>query len=719
MTFGGIAMIRTLMKSLWTCACFIIAAGSAAGVGDDYQWLEQPRGDRALEWAREQTRTSSDRLAAMPSHDRIAAQLASVLNVSAPSSSIDLLGLHAVRMLRDSAKPHGLLQVAERRADGSLSQWKTVLDVGALRESEGKPYELQWMDARNSCLPPAYNRCLLRLSPAGADEAELREFDLSSGTFVADGFKVPASRAFAVWLSENQVLVAHTLNGSATTSAGWAASVRLWRRSQPLEAAPVVFAAPTSDAVLELLAVGSGSARRGIALRALDYSTFDISLIDTDGKVSHVDLPQALKPFGLLGTTEHHLIVQLAAPATIDGVVHPAETVLAVDVRSPSPGPSKVSVVYSPKEGEYLSDTFNGLVANKTSISFVVNRRLASRVIVATPEGSRWKLTESLHAPAGTTLRLHGADPVGEELVMQTTGFLTPSRFEIVRHGHKPRLIESEPAVFDASRYVVEIRSARAKDGTTIDYYLLRPRQAKANGATPTLMTGYGAFGMTLTPAYFDFLVGGRALTVWLERGGALALPAIRGGGERGAAWHRAAMREKRLVSYEDFIAVAEDLVQRGFTAPQHLGVFGASNGGLLAATMGTMRPDLFGAIVSDVPLTDMLRYPDMGMGAAWMDEYGDPKIPEYEAVLRRYSPFHNVNPGTVYPPFLITLSTEDNRVGPGHARKLAARLVEVGAKPYLLEDEEGGHGVSDPLSRPSLMAKRMTFLVDTLMRQP
>jgi prolyl oligopeptidase len=229
-------------------------------------------------------------------------------------------------------------------------------------------------------------------------------------------------------------------------------------------------------------------------------------------------------------------------------------------------------------------------------------------------------------------------------------------------------------------------------------------------------MTGYGAFGVSIAPGYLDHVVGGPALALWLNRGGALALPIIRGGGERGDAWHRAAMREKRQVSYDDFLAVAQALETSGFTSPQHLGVFGSSNGGLLSATVAVERPDLFGAVVSDVPLTDMLRYPTMGMGGAWMDEYGDPSNSTMHAVLLRYSPFHNIKSGTTYPAFFITVSTEDNRVGPGHARKLAARLEQVGAKAYYFEDSEGGHGVSDALQRPELMALRMTFLIDRLM---
>ncbi|HKP79460.1 MAG TPA: prolyl oligopeptidase family serine peptidase, partial [Phenylobacterium sp.] len=279
----------------------------------------------------------------------------------------------------------------------------------------------------------------------------------------------------------------------------------------------------------------------------------------------------------------------------------------------------------------------------------------------------------------------------------------------------RPEVLFAEQPAFEAGRFLVELKSARSKDGTEIDYYLVRPREPGKPGATPLLMTGYGAFGFSFAPEYLGYTVGGKALAVWLQRGGALAMPLIRGGGERGEAWHQAAIREKRQNSYDDFAAVTEALIASGLTSPRRIGVFGSSNGGLLAAVMGVQRPDLYGAIVSDVPLTDVVRMPYMGMGAAWTNEYGDPADPAMRAAIERYSPYQNVVAGKTYPPFLISVATSDNRVGPGHARKLAARLKEVGATVYYLEDQEGGHGVSDPLSRPELMADRMTFLIDTL----
>lgn len=682
---------------------------------DSLTWLETPKDEPALQWAHEQTQRSREELAHSPSYAPILAALRSTLQASAPIPEVALLGTHAARFARGAANPHGLLQVADRTSSGGVGEWRTVLDVGQLRNREGKPYELQWFAVKDACLPPAYERCLLRLSPGGSDEVELREFDLRSGHFVDGGFRAPAARTFVVWLDADRLLIAHTLFDSPRTAAGWGAVARIWRRGQPLEKARKVFEAPSTDAIMELSAIGEGTARRGVVLRALDYSTFQMALIAPDGTITPVDLPKHLKPFGLLASTGHHLIVQLSTDTSIGARHLPAETLLAYDITPASSAKTRVQVVYSPREGEYLNDPISGLAATRDGVDFIVTRNLVPSVISANIGANGWETHEVFTATAGQSINLSGADPAGADFIMQISGFLTPTRQELWHAGARQAVLDSETAAFDASRFVVEVRSTPSRDGTPIDYYLLRPKTLPPGSPTPTLMTGYGAFGISFTPGYLDSWVGGRSLKVWLDRGGALVVPAIRGGGERGDAWHQAAMRTKRQLSYDDFAAVAKTLIQSGFTTAAHLGVFGTSNGGLLAATMGTERPDLFGAVVSDVPLTDMLRFPKMGMGAAWEDEYGNPDDPTDAQVLRSYSPLHNVREGVKYPPFLITISTEDNRVGPGHARKLAARLLEVGARVYYIEDDEGGHRVSDPLERPEVMAARMTFLCESL----
>ncbi len=679
------------------------------------EWLESPKDPRALAWAREQTRRSRAELEKSPEYASVRASLLEHLKASAPIPYVTLAGSRAFRLQRDADHPFGRLQIAERTAAG-VNGWKTVLDIAALRKEEGKPYELQWASASDSCLPPEFDRCLLDLSPGGGDAVELREFDVRKAHFVKDGFRVPASRARAVWLGRDQLLVAHTLFGSPVTAAGWAAAVRIWHRGEPLEAAKTVFRASPEDSILELYALGHGPARRAVAVRAIDYSTYDMTVITQRGKVIPLDLPTHLKPTGVLATTDHDLVVQLAEDAMVEGKHYAAETLLSVDTLKAGEA-GGVRAIFTPPADEYLSDTLTGVTATHDGVYFVVTRGGVPHVLSALPAGSGWVVHEELAAAAGQSIQIRrSGNPTGNDLVVRTMGLITPAREEIWSHGSSPLLIASETPVMDTSRFVVEARSAVSSDKTRIDYVLLRPREARNGAPIPTLMTGYGAFGITLRFGYFDRFVGGRSLALWLARGGALVIPAARGGGERGENWHRVAMREHRQLSYDDFEAVAESLVKSGFTTPAHFGIFGSSNGGLMAATMGTQRPDLFGAVVSDVPLTDMLRFPKMGMGSAWIDEYGNPDKPEEAAALRAYSPLHNVRANVKYPPFLITSSTEDNRVGPGHARKLAARLLEVGARVYLIEDQEGGHAVSDALERTDNMAARMTFLIDALM---
>lgn len=681
---------------------------------DDDQWLEAPHDPAALAWARAATADTERRLSARPVHAEVVRELRAALDAPPAEPDVVPLGARALRFLRDAAHPYGLLQVAARDARGAPGAWRTVLDVGALREREGVPYELQAYDFSGACAAPDYARCLLRLSPGGGDEVEIREFDLAAGEFVADGFRVPRARAFAEWIDRDRVLVEHTVGDAPRTAAGWPAEVRLWSRGEALDAARPVYTAQPSDAIVQLGAVGAGDARRGVIVRSIDYSTFEVHLVDRAGAVERVELPRALKPMGVLAATDDALIVQLAQAATLEGRAYPEEAVLAYAVAPDAQG-RRVSAVYLPGEGEFVGGR-DDVAASGDRVAIVVNAHLRQRVRVARRDGDDWTAVDLLEVPAGQTAAVRGGQ--GGELVVAITGFVAPKRQDLYRPGaDAPVLLAQDPALVDAERYVTEIGQATSPDGTEVDYYLLRPRESPWAGAQPTLATGYGAFGISTRPGYFDYVVGGRSFKLWLDRGGSLVIPAIRGGGERGNAWHHAAIRERRQASYDDFIAVVEHLVATGYTVPARVGVFGMSNGGLLAATLGTQRPDLFGAVVSDVPLADMLRMKHMGMGAAWLNEYGDPDVPAQRAVLLGYSPVHNVRAGTRYPPFLVTISTEDNRVGPGHARKLASRLQAAGAPVYFYEDEEGGHGVSDPLRNPGLMALRMTFFIDALMQ--
>jgi prolyl oligopeptidase len=696
------------------------AAAAPAGV-DHLQWLEQADDPKALAWARQQTETTTKALSQGAGFPAVMADLRATAAANTPLAHVVLLGPRAIRLQRDAAHPQGQLQVSTRGADGSLGPWRSVLDVQAFGKQEGKHYDLRLENigsAGKSCLSPQYRYCLLSLAPNGGDEVELREFDLVKGAFVANGFRAPASRTQSAWLDADHVLVAHALGDSLRTTGGWGGAVRLWQRGTPVEKAPIVYQAKPTDTILVLDRVGEGRAAKGLISRVIDYSTFEFHLYEPGHGVRTVELPQRLKPFGLQAGTARFLAVQLAEAQTVNGVSVPAETLLSYDTDAATAPEKRVEIVTAPKAGEYLPLLGSGLIAGtRDGIMFTMKRGLDTSVQFASHGAKGWTVREILPASPGLALTFDSADGAGTDAVVRSQGFLSPPTLRMLRPDATTSPIDAAPAAFDAAAMLVETRQARSKDGTLVDYYLVRPRTIAAGKTTPTLLTGYGAFGFTQTPDYLGDTSGGAGMKLWLERGGALAVAAIRGGGDRGEAWHRAGIRAQRQNSWDDFAAVGEDLIKRGFVRPQQLGVFGSSSGGLLAATAGIQRPELFGAIVSDAPIIDMLRYTKLAMGAIGVEDYGDPADPAMAAVLKAYSPLHAVKAGVKYPPFLFTVATSDNRVGPGHSRKMVARMQELGATAYLYENAEGGHGVSDALARPDLMGLRMMFFIDTLMR--
>jgi prolyl oligopeptidase len=693
----------------------LLAGSAPAAEADRYQWLEAPTDAKALGWAQEQSAIAHDKIAAMPGHARIEAELMGLLAAGDPPPEFVPLGKAMLRVQKSVANPHGVLSIADRDADGKPGAWRQLLSVDELRKTSGKPYELHFgSDASSTCLPET-GHCILSLSPAGSDEVELREFDLNTGRFVEDGFKVPTSRAMSAWLDKDHLLIQHTVGDVPKLPTGWAGAVYVWTRGTPLTAAREIFRADPRDAITSVRVAVSGGERVGVIMRAIDYSTFEYRLVRPNGSVELIPLPTKTKQ---LFTTDAspRVLLQLSRDAEVGGRHYPTDTILTYETSSAIPVDHRLSVLYTPRPDDFLAGNFGGISASQSKVRLVMARHGVYRISTYERAGDGWREAAGSSEPVGVSVSFGAADPLGDDVIVERTGYLTPSRIELLGAGDRATSLFAAKPSFDASRFRVEVKSTRSKDGTDIDYFLLRPASPAKPGAVPTLMTGYGAFGISFAPGYLDAIVGGKSLVPWLDRGGALVLPLVRGGGDRGEAWHISAMREKRQNSYDDFAAVTEALIRDRFTTADRIGVFGQSNGGLLAAVMGTQRPDLYGAVVSDVPLTDLVRMPFMGMGAAWTDEYGDANDPAMRAVIERYSPFQQVRKGQEYPPFLITVATSDNRVGPGHARKLAARLEDAGATVYYLEDQEGGHGVSDPLARPELMADRMTFLIDTLM---
>jgi prolyl oligopeptidase len=735
-------MVRPMRIVTMALVMLTVAYGAAHAVAssatalptapDPFSWLEGQYDPAALEWAKLRRDRALEEIEATPAFPAVLRELHSALASGAALPEIFVLGNRLVRFTRDVGHPSGLLEVTSRtdsaRTDsastGSVSTraarstWRTVLDLDALNREEHASYSLSGLsfsDFPDRCLPPAFDRCLLALSPGGSSNLELREFDLSKGAFVANGFRVPANRSFTAWLNQDTLLIAHSLLGSPALPSNFPAVVRLWRRGTPLTDARPIFQAAPTDSLVDCRALGLDVRRRVLLSVVHDYSTVEFKLVDQSGHVTDLAIPSKVKYVGNVALSYPYVVVQLAEAATVGGAIHPAESLLAYDIDPDVPPQRRYAQVYAPSPDTFVTDGYTGFTGIHSGIAFVVDRGLRQTLWFASPAQGQWSSRELLAAPAGVTLKVDG-DRSNDNLLVRKEGFLTPPTMSLLTlDGHEQAIQAGQPVVA-AQDYLTEIHSARSSDGTTVDYYLVRNKNT-GPGSVPTLMGGYGSFGVNYAPSYFsaELKLG---MVSWLSRGGAFVAAAIRGGGERGEAWHLGGAGLNKQHSFDDFIAVAEDLVRSGFTRPDRLGAFGRSAGGMLTAVMATQRPDLFKAILVGVPVTDLAH---MGSGSGIVRgqkaELGDWDDPRQLPSILAWSPYQNIRPGVRYPRILLMTSTEDNQVGPGQARRFAARLEDVGARPLLIEERTGGHGVPDQLKQPELVAAEVAFFIDNLMQ--
>lgn len=625
------------------------------------------------------------------------------------------------RLQKNATHEHGVLELGERGSDGSVNRWRKVVDIGELGRAEGKEWEFAIHNVGSQVLGEDGSRMLISLVDAGSDNFEYREIDVETGEVVADGFNTDPGLTTVGWLDLDHILIVQSLTGGPETIGGYPATAYIWERGTPLEEATPVHSIPTTDAAYMAANFGtSDGGHRGLLRRYIDFSHLAHYLVSLDGTVEEVMMPTTIAATAVDLQAGRHLIVVLTEPWTFNGTEYPVDTVLAYDMEATGePAESRITIVYVLEENEFNPGTvLGGLRGSQSRVYLTTTLEGRERRLVLEYDSPSWRLVQTTPIEDGLHAVVVASGRYTNEVVVSESGYLQPPKFWLESGGDEPtqHMIHQQAAAFNSDGFAATKGVATSKDGTVIDYLLVAPVDSSyPDGELPVLMTGYGGFGMSVITGYLTSWVGGVSIVPWFEAGGALVIAYIRGGGERGSAWHQAAMRENRQLSYDDFIAVAEKLVADGLTAPAHLGVFGMSHGGLLAAVMGTQRPDLFSAVVADVPITDMLRFP-LITGANGINEYGDPSDPAMAAILRAYSPFHNIDKGVDYPPFFATVSTNDYRVGAGHARKLIARLKEVGqTDAFLFEASSGGHLVSDPLREPALLARRMAFFLHYL----
>ena len=666
---------------------------------DPHAWLEDVTGETQLAWVRNRNETSTQALASGTAFQALEHRILSILDSKERIPAVTRIGEHVYNFWRDAAHPKGLWRrttLADyRRADPA---WEPVLDVDALGKAENE----NWVWHGATVLEPDDRLCLVSLSRGGADADVIREFDLSTKAFVADGFSLPEAKSRVAWRDRDSLFVATDFGPGSLTTSGYPRNVRAWSRGTPLAAAETVFEGRPDDMSVGAYRDLTPGFERDLVFRQITFWTNELFL-RRDGRLIKVAKPDDANA----SVHREWLLIELRSPWTVGGTTYPAGALLATNFEAFLAGDQTLHMLFEPTDRSSLA----AWAGTRHHILLTTLDNVRSRVAVLTSQDGRWRREPLAGVPEFGTASVSAVDEMeSDDYWLVTSSPLEPSTLALgsaATPAETPEKLKHTPAFFDASGLTVAQHEAVSKDGTRVPYFQIGPADLTADGSTPTLLYGYGGFEIPLVPGYSP--VSGAA---WLERGHAYVIANIRGGGEFGPRWHQAALKQNRHRAYEDFIAVAEDLVRRRITSPQHLGIMGGSNGGLLMGNMLTMRPDLFGAIVCQVPLLDMRRFNKLLAGASWMGEYGDPDKPEEWDFLRGFSPYHNVAKERVYPPILITTSTRDDRVHPGHARKMTALLEEQGKPVLYYENIEGGHGgAADNRQKAFMDALGWTFL--------
>lgn len=687
---------------LLAASLLLVGANSAMAQSEDkHQWLEDVGGDKALDWVKARNQETRQKLDNDAGFLKLRSDLQVILDSKDRIPGIQKIGNAVYNFWMDAEHPRGVWRktsMAEYRKP--QPKWETVLDIDAIAKAENE----NWVFKGSQCREPEYDRCIINLSRGGADAVTIREFDLKTKQFVKDGFALPEAKMNVSWRDKNTLFIGTDFGAGSLTDSGYPRIVKEWTRGTPITTAKTIFEGQKED-----ISVSAGRAsHRGITHeivnRAVTFYTSEVFLM-RGSKLQKLDLP-ARTGYEFFGK---QLIVTPNETWTTGGKTYPQGSVLAIDFESFLKGDRNFTVLFQPTENA----SFTGLASTKNFLLMQLLQDVKSKLVELKFSKGKWE-ARNVDLP---TMGAVGISPLdadkSDEYLLSYSDYLTPSVLQLAKAGSDQReLLKSAPSFFDASPYQTVQRFATSKDGSKIPYFMVHRKDIKLDGSNPTLLYGYGGFQVSLTPSYSGGI--GKA---WLEKGGVYVVANIRGGGEYGPRWHQAALKQNRQRAYDDFAAVAEDLISSKITTPKHLGAMGGSNGGLLAGVALTQRPDLFNAVVSQVPLLDMQRYNKLLAGASWMGEYGNPDVPAEWDYIKQYSPYHNVKAEVKYPNVLFITSTRDDRVHPGHARKMAAKMLEQGHQNiWYYENIEGGHGgAANNAQRADMSAITYSFLWNML----
>jgi len=654
---------------------FVAATICVAADEDPYLWLEEVEGDKPLSWAKERSAADTAELEAVPQFAEIHEKMLEIYNSRDRIPTPRIRGAWVYNFWRDAEHVRGIWR--RTFLDEYIKEspaWETVLDLDALAEAEGE----NWVWKGASCLPPEFRHCMLTLSRGGADAAVEREFDTAAKAFVEDGFFVPEAKARVAWKDENTLWIGTDFGEGSLTTSGYPRTARVWKRGTPLAEAKQIFEGTVDDVAVRAFSDITPEGRYDIVNKTPEFFRGTSYLVLGDRLVK-LDLPEDAD---MRGFFKDQMLLTLRSDWTIGGTTYPQDALLAIDLDDFLEGERGFEVLFMPSARvslDRISTTLNHVL-------YTTLDNVRGRLYRLTLGDDGWS-SEEIELPGMGTIAIGSTGDVDDSFFFTYTDFTTPSSLYLVRDGGKAEKVKSSPSWFDSTGMSVAQHEATSKDGTKIPYFVFMPKSFEANGANPTVLHAYGGFEISMKPRY-----SATRGFAWVERGGVYVLANIRGGGEFGPKWHQGAMKENHQNNFDDFIAVAEDLIKRKITSPEHLAIMGGSQGGLLVGGAFVQRPELFEAVVCQVPLLDMKRYNKLLAGASWMAEYGNPDTDDWE-YIKTWSPYQNLDPKEDYPKVFFWTNTRDDRVHPGHARKMVARMTEMKKPVYYYENTEGGHG--------------------------
>lgn len=646
---------------------------------DPYIWLEEVDGKKALKFVETHNQSTLSVFKSHPKYKEIYDASLDILNSSEKIAYPGIRGEYVYNFWQDENHARGIWR-RTKKSDYLAGEfnWETLIDVDQLSQMDNQ----KWVFKGATAPAPDYDVLLVSLSPGGGDAVVRKEFDPSTKTFIEDGFVIEASKGGANYLDRNTLLVACDFGENTMTTSGYPNQVKVWKRGTSLNDAKLLFEGDKSDVGTFGYVIRNGDKSYGVITRAMTFYTAEYHVL-VDDEIIKLDIPEDANVSGLLGD---QIIVDLKSDWSVQNKTYKQGSLLSLNFEKLLKGQKEVSMIYMPDEFSSVSSastTKNRLVVNILS-------NVTSQLYSYQYKDGAWSRNK-IKAPDFGSINVIEADESSDLYFINYSNFLIPSTLYIGDASQTSITAhQSLQAYFDASPYEVKQHKAKSKDGTMVPYFVVKTKNMKYDGKNPTLLNAYGGFEVSRQPFYSGTI--GRA---WLDNGGVFVLANIRGGGEFGPKWHQAGLKENRQRVYDDFHAVAEDLIARNVTSGKHLGIMGGSNGGLLVGVAFTQRPELYNAVVCQVPLLDMKRFNKLLAGASWMGEYGNPDIPEEWAYISKYSPYHNLKADMNYPEVYFFTSTRDDRVHPGHARKMVAKMEDMGYKVYYFENTEGGHAGS------------------------